>query len=147
MKKKLVLFFLFLAFFSLSLSEANAWPWNNKEKPILIITDKNPKGEFGYDEKIINYEVFKKNQRIYFLIYNPKGFESNFIKYQIVKQDDKAHVGGYTRIRNITKRINDKYYYSDYIVLSEAGKYYLQIFDITNLHQWLAIGAFGVKDE
>ena len=74
---------LFLAFFSLSLSEANAWPWNNKEKPILIITDKNPKGEFGYDEKIINYEVFKKNQRIYFLIYNPKGFESNFIKYQI----------------------------------------------------------------
>ena len=147
MRKKLALLLLLISIINIGSTEAIAWPWKKKEKPILIITDKNPQGEFGYDEKIINYETFKKNQRIYFLIYNPKGFSSNYIKYQITKQDDKAHIGGYTRIRNITKRLNDKYYFSDYFLLTEAGKYYLQVFDITNLHQWLAIGAFGVKDE
>ena len=88
--------------------------------------------------------VFKTNERIYFQINVPKGFKSQYIKYQIVKQDDNAHMGGYTRIRNITVKVNSKHSYSDYFVLSQKGKYYIQVFDIENLQQWLAIGSFLV---
>ena len=71
---------------------------------------------------------------------------SDYIKYQIVKQDDNAHVAGYTRIRNITCRVKNKNYYSDYFILFEEGKYFLQVFDIQNLHQWLVIGGFRVVE-
>ena len=36
--------------------------------------------------------------------------------------------------------------YYDYFILYEAGKYYLQIFDIENLNQWIVIGEFRVVD-
>ena len=90
--------------------------------------------------------VFRKDERIYFQIINPKGFKSNYIKYQIVKQDDNANVGGYTRIRNITVKVKSKYDYKDYFVLSEKGKYFIQVFDIENLQHWLAIGSFLIVE-
>lgn len=137
--------YLLLTFIFLN-SAVFAWGFK-KNKPVLIMSPTDPTVSVSYDEQLYNYEVFKPNTRIYFYIYNPKGFKSNFVKYQIVKQDDKAHVGGYSRIRNITKRLNNKKEFSDYFTLSEKGKYYLQIFDITNLHQWVAITSFGVVDE
>ena len=83
---------------------------------------------------------------IYFFIYVPEGFESQYIKYQIVKQDDKAHIGGYTRIFNYLKKVSNKHTYSDYFTLSQAGKYYIQVYNITNLHRWIALGRFNVVE-
>lgn len=139
------IFYLILAFFILN-PACFAWSFK-KEKAVLIMSPTDPTISTNYDEQMYHYDVFKPNSKIYFYIYNPKGFKSNFIKYQIVKQDDKAHVGGYSRIRNITKRLKNKNEYSDYFTLSEKGKYYLQVFDITNLHQWVAITSFGVVDD
>lgn len=142
MKKILVL----LLIFSIT-SPVFAFFWDKKEKPSLFLSSKDPRISVEYDNKLQNEDVFKLGDRIYFLIYTPEGFKSNYIKYQIIKQDDKAHIGGYSRIRNITKRVNNKNYYTDYFVLSETGKYILQIFDITNLHHWIAIGRFMVTNE
>lgn len=139
-------FLLILILLSIT-SPCHAFFWKKKEKPSLILSSKDPRETISYDEIIISEDVFKLGNRIYFLIYTPDGFKSDFIKYQLVKQDDKAHVGGYTRIRNITKRVSDKNYYIDYFVLSEAGKYILQIFDIENLHHWIAIAYFVVVNE
>lgn len=124
-----------------------AFFWKKKEQPSLFLTSVDPRVTIGADEVLKNEDVFKLGSRIYFLIYTPEGFKSDYIRYQIVKQDDKAHVGGFTRIRNITRRVNDKNYYVDYFVLSEAGKYIIQVFDIENLHHWIALGRFLVKDE
>ena len=143
MIKKLLIIALFLLF----ANPCFAFFWDKKEKPSLFLSSKDPRIEISADKPLSNEGVFKLGDRIYFLIYNPEGFKSDYIKYQIVKQDDKAHVGGYTRIRNITKRVNDKNYYVDYFVLSETGKYIIQIFDITNLHHWLAITKFLVVNE
>ena len=117
-----------------------------KAKPTLylanseigLINSQNGKENFPW--------VFRKDEKIYFQILNPKGFKSDYIKYQIIKQDDNAHIGGYTRIRNITVKVKNKNNYEDYFVLSEKGKYYIQIFDIENLQQWLAIGSFLVVE-
>ncbi len=124
-----------------------SYAWPKKQEPALYITAVNPFEDKNYDTQIVSHSVFKINSRIYFLIYNPKGFKSDYIKYQIVKQDDKAFVGGYTRIRNKTVRLKNKNYYCDYFVLSETGKYFLQVFDITDLNTELAVGAFRVVDE
>ncbi len=125
----------------------SVFAWQKKQKPSLYITAQSPFEQKGYETQIQSDSVFKLNSRIYFLIYHPQGFKSDYLKYQIIKQDDNAFVGGYTRIRNKTVRIKNKNYYCDYFVLSEAGKYYLQIFDITDLNTELAIGGFRVLDE
>lgn len=143
MKKLIFLFFLSFFF----MASANAFFWNKKPEPSLFFTSTDPRIAINYDEKIENHSVFKIGQRIYFLVYNPQGFKSDYIKYQVIKQDDNAHIGGFSRIRNIVKRVSDKNYYIDYIVLSEAGKYALQIFDIENLHQWIIYGHFRVVEE
>ena len=142
MKKLIIVFLLFLL-----CVPSYAFLWKKKEKSTLILTSYDPRASIEYDKKLINQDVFKVNKRIYFLIYVPDGFKSDYIKYQIVKQNDNAHVGGYNRVRNITRRVNDKNYYVDYFVLPEAGKYALQVFDITNLHHWLALGQFMVVND
>ena len=124
-----------------------AFFWKKKEQPSLFLSSKDPRITISTDDALKNEDIFQIGKRIYFLIYTPDGFKSDYIKYQIVKQDDKAHVGGYTRMRNITRRVDNKNYYVDYFVLSESGKYIIQVFDIENLHHWLAIGRFLVEDE
>lgn len=131
--KLLILFFIVIS---------PCYAWGKKQKPVIILADSTQaisKSDFQY--------VFKTNSKIYFLISNPKGFKSDYIKYQIVKQDENAHIGGYTRVRNVTCRIKNKNSYADYFVLLEKGKYFIQIFDITNLQQWVAIQGFQVIDE
>lgn len=142
--KKIVLFF--ISFVLLTLS-ANAWFWNKKGEVLLYLTPYNPTQKIANEEKLETHDIFKLGQRIYFLIYTQDGFKSDYIKYQIIKQDDKAHVGGFSRIRNITKRIKHKHYYIDYFTLSEPGKYAIQIFDIENLHHWISYAHFLVVNE
>ena len=142
MKKLLAILFLILL-----CTPTYAFFFKKKEKPTLFLSSIDPRVTISYDEKINNEDVFKIGDKIYFLIYNPEGFKSDYIKYQIFKQDDNAHVGGYSRIRNITRRVDNKNYYVDYFVLSEAGKYGLQIFDIENLHHWIAFAHFLVVEE
>ncbi len=134
-----------IVFLLFSIQGAHAW--GKKAKPSLYLTSTNPFDDKNFETQIQSHSVFQLNKRIYFLVYNPNGFKSNFLKYQIVKQDDNAFSGGYTRIRNKTVRLKNKNYYCDYFVLSEKGKYFLQIFDITDLNKEIAFGAFRVINE
>ena len=131
---------------SLLFASSLAFPWKKKEQPSLYLTPSDPRSDYNYEEKVKSHSVFEVGKRIYFYVYTPEGFSSDYIKYQIVKQDDNAHVGGYTRVRNITRRVKNKHYYLDYFVLNEKGKYILQIFNIDNLHQWITYGEFRVVE-
>ncbi len=117
------------------------------KKPVLFLTSYDPRIKSGYDDKIEPANVFRLGDRIYFSVYTKKGFKSDYIKYQIVRQDDNAHIGGYSRVMNKTVRVSNKNYYIDYFVINRTGKYFIQIFDIENLHQWIVMGAFAVLDE
>ena len=139
--------FLVLLIVILLIPSSYGFFWKKKEKPSLFLSPYDPRKEIAYEKPLSNHAVFKRLDRIYFLVYVPEGFKSDFIKYQIVKQDDKAHVGGFTRIRNKTCRVSDKNYYIDYFVIQDAGKYIIQIFDIENLHQWITYGHFRVVNE
>lgn len=137
----------FLLIVFLLVFSQGCFAWAKKQKASLYITSTNPFDDKNYDVQIQKDSVFKVNSRIYFLVYEPNGFKSNYVKYQIVKQDDNAFVGGYTRIRNKTVRLKNKNYYTDYFVLSECGKYFLQIFDVVDLNKEVVMGAFRVVDE
>ena len=142
--KKVILVLLFFIIFT---PTSFCWSiWSKKEEPVLILSSNDPSEKLSYDEKIKECSVFKTGQKIYFFIYVPEGFESQYIKYQIVKQDDKAHIGGYTRIFNYLKKVSNKHTYSDYFTLSQAGKYYIQVYNITNLHRWIVLGRFNVVE-
>ena len=117
------------------------------KKPVLYLTAYDPRVQRGYDDKIEPVNVFRLGDRIYFSVYTKKGFKSDYIKYQIVRQDDNAHIGGYSRVMNKTVKVSNKNYYIDYFVINRTGKYFIQIFDIENLQQWIVMGAFAVLDE
>lgn len=140
MKKIIILFFITTLFF---LNFAFA----KKENPVLLLTSYDPDVSKIKTDEIKAQQYFLKNSKIYFLIYVPEGFKSDYIKYQIVKQDNNAHVGGFTRTRNVTLRVKNKNYLKDYFTLSEPGKYFIQIFDIQNLQHWLAISSFRVVND
>ena len=142
--KKLVYVFTLLIFLSISYCKAGLF---RKEQPSLFLTPYDPRIQTGYDNKIEPINVFRVGDRIYFSVYTKKGFKSDYIKYQIVKQDDNAHIGGYSRVANKTVRVSNKNYYIDYFVINSKGKYFIQIFDIENLQQWIVMGAFAVFDE
>ena len=144
MKKLLLILFLILFIF---VPIANAKWFKKDEKPQLYLTSYDPRISRGYDDKIEPINVFRVGDRIYFSVYTKKGFSSDYIKYQIVKQDDNAHIGGYSRVTNKIVKVSDKNSYIDYVVVNSAGKYFIQIFDIENLQQWIAMGAFAVLDE
>ncbi|MBR2068548.1 MAG: hypothetical protein IJ877_02180 [Candidatus Gastranaerophilales bacterium] len=142
---KKILYFLFLILIFTGSVEAKLF--DKKSNPVIFLTPYDPRAKISYDEKIEPVNVFRVGDRIYFSTYTKKGFKSDYIKYQIVKQEDNAHTGGYTRVMNKTVRVNNKNYYVDYFIINKAGKYFIQIFDITNLQQWIVMGAFAVVDE
>ena len=124
-----------------------SYAFKKKKLPTsLILTSFDPLVKDGFDVKIQEDRYFKKGEKIYFLIQNPNGFASDYIKYQIIKQDDNAHIGGYSRFLNKTAKLKNKNYFSDYFVLYQKGKYYLQVFDITDTNHWLNLEGFMVID-
>lgn len=146
MKKTFLLIFIFFGILCF-INPAYSFSFRKKkEKPYIVLSSADLNNEENLKKATLN-SVFKINERIYFYVYTPDGFKSDYIKYQIVKQDDNAHVQGFTRIRNITKRVKNKNKFVDYVVLSQKGKYFIQVFDIENLHQWIAIAGFLVVDD
>ena len=143
---KKITVFLFLIFIFLSFS-SDAFSFKRKEKASLYLTATDPRVQTYTSDRNEPINVFRKGDRIYFSVLNPKGFKSKYIKYQIIKQDDNAHIGGYSRVMNKTVMIQNKNYYIDYFTINSKGKYFIQIFDIENLHQWIVMGAFAVLDE
>ena len=87
MIKKISLILLLMAFLTMP---TYAWFFKKKQKPVLIFSPTDPRIEASKDEPIVNHDVFRVGDRIYFLIYTPEGFKSDYIKYQVIKQDDKA---------------------------------------------------------
>ena len=142
--KKLIYTLLFILLFA---SCSQAALFKKDAKPELYLTPYDPRSVNEYNSKIEPINVFKKGDRIYFSVFTKKGFKSDFIKYQIVRQDDNAHTAGYSRVMNRTVRVNNKNSYIDYFVINQKGKYFIQIFDIENLQQWIVMGAFAVFDE
>ena len=89
---------------------------------------------------------FKKNQRIYYALVNPKGFKDDTIKIEVVKRGTKVPIGNYSiQYAQDLKIDSSKKYYRDYIVLTGTGTFFVQFFELREPEKCIARYYFEVK--
>ncbi len=116
-----------------------------KPKPkAFIVFSSNPVNQ----STLSNTEVcFKEQQKIYYMIYNPNGFQDDFIRIQVVKKDDKTNIGGYKikYTNDVEVKLNSKVY-CDALILHEKGIYFMQVNEFKEFNKALAYGTFEVVE-
>lgn len=92
-------------------------------------------------------KTFQTGNRIYYLFIAPKKMENDFIRVQIFKMTDKAHLGGVEVVRTKDFRLmeGERYYHTDYFVLYASGRYVMQVFSHDDFKNPLAVNDFYVK--
>lgn len=94
-------------------------------------------------------DTFKKGNKVYYLIYNPKGFKTRLLKVQVFRKDDGEAAGeffGYEYLYNKTIELSDKKFHTDYFIINKKGFYIFQIFEYTNTIKPIIKGIVKVID-
>lgn len=92
--------------------------------------------------------IFKPNERIYYLITLPKPVESQRLLIQIIKigggSDERL---GYELVWGKRVKLKDEqiYYYTDYVVLNQTGAYIMKVYSRDNPTKILTTSQFYVK--
>lgn len=110
-----------------------------------ILFNKNPITEAN---ALDNVNVFSPNQRIYYLIFIPKPVETKKIEIQIIKKDNDEERLGYQLYwsRSAVMKVDQMYYYDDYVVISEPGAYVMQIYSKDKPTKRLCMAPFWVRN-
>ena len=100
------------------------------------------KKETGYNPA----NTFSAGDKIYFAIYNPKGFKTKLLKLQVFKKtDNNSEFGGYEYLYNRTLELTNKNAYTDYVVINTKGNFVFQIFDYTDFQKPVVLGIVKVE--
>ncbi|MBE7705787.1 MAG: hypothetical protein E7Z91_00885 [Cyanobacteria bacterium SIG30] len=136
---KNILKLLFLVIFSLFFVTGCSNEKQSK-KPFIVFSDQ------PIHERTVPKSVFGKGKRVYFAAIKPKGFESEVIRVQIFKKDDKTAYLGYSYYSNKDYRLENDKFFLDYFIIHTEGHYVTQVFEITNLQKPVMIGDFWIVD-
>ncbi len=132
MRKFLLLFAFFITLFLTGC---------DKEKPTIAFSHM-PFSKDGYALS----NTFKAGDRIYYAIYNPKGFKTKLLKLQIFKKsDNSSEFWGYEYLYNKTLELNNKNAFTDYTVINGTGHFIFQVFDYTNFQKPVTLGIVKVE--
>ena len=134
MKKIFVIFLIFISVFLCGF---------NKRKPLILLSPRTIVQ--GNEQYLTKY--FERNQRIYYMIYFPKGMKKGIYRVQIFKKDDKSEFWGYKQMHHYDYKIDEKgkKYITDYFVMLEKGHFVVQVFNLKNVNKPVALGDFWVK--
>lgn len=133
MKKSFIFFVLCLGLF------LTGWKFN---KPAVVFSDTPISKEEGYTP----LNTFHTEDKIYYAVYNPKGFKTKLLKLQVFKKtDNNSEFYGYEYLYNKTIELKNKNTYADYIVINNKGYYIFQFFDYTNFQKPVALGIIRVE--
>ncbi len=115
----------------------------DKEKPGILFSSTPFSKELGYKEQ----SIYKKGEKIYYLLYNPKGFKTRLLKVQVFRKDiDADEFFGYEYLYNKTVELKDRKFYTDYFIINKKGYYVFQTFEFTNTIKPVIIGVVRVED-
>ena len=91
-------------------------------------------------------DIFEMGETTHFVVFNPKGFESPYLRLQIIKKETKTKNWGFKihTSKNI-KIDNTKKYYIDSFKLSQSGSYIVSLFYLNDLNRPIVRGMFTVK--
>ena len=115
-----------------------------KDKEVGILFNAEP---ITKDNVLHASKTFEAGKRIYYLFYSHPEIKSQFIRVQVFKAGDTVAKGGYSIRWTGDYRImkQNHYYYYNYFVLHEPGRYVMQLFSIDNLSIPLAWDYFYVR--
>lgn len=114
----------------------------DKETPIILFNNQ------PINKTTVNSPVdfFELGETTYFVVFNPKGFESPYLRMQLVKKDSKVQNWGFKIARSQDIKIDaSKNYYIDKINVSQSGTYILSLFYLDDLNRPIVRGMFVVK--
>lgn len=96
-----------------------------------------------------NTNIFKPDERIYYLVTLPKPVEKKLLLIQIFKLGgDIDERLGYELVWGKRVKLKDEqlYYYTDYVVLNKSGNYVMKVYSQDNPTQILTTANFYVKN-
>lgn len=134
-KKFLTLFLVFCSIFIFTACD--------KPKSIILFNT-NP---ITKENLLTNPTDFTAGKRIYYIFITEKPLQTDFVRIRILKRDEKANNEAtkivYSNDFRLTK--GQIYYYTDYIVMNEAGSYCMLVYAKNELDHPLTLADFRVK--
>ncbi len=113
-----------------------------KEKP-LILFNNQPINKLTVNAPV---DYFELGETVHFVAFNPKGFESSYLRLQLVKKDTKVQNWGFKIALSKDIKIDtSKKYYIDSLNVSQAGSYILSLFYLNDLNRPIVRGMFVVR--
>lgn len=130
--------FLVLFFFSTLLLTACGKP------KAMILFNNNP---ITKENLLANSTEFSTGKRIYYIFITEEPLKTTFVRIRILKRDEKVNFETTKIVYSNDFRLNKDqiYYYTDYIVMNEAGRYCMYVYTKNELDHPLAIADFRVK--
>lgn len=115
----------------------------DKHKSIILFNN-NP---ITKENLLTNPTDFTAGKRIYYIFITEQPLQTNFVRIRILKRDEKANYETTKIVYSNDFRLNKDqiYYYTDYIVMHEAGFYCMYVYAKNELDKPLAIADFRVK--
>lgn len=110
----------------------------------VILFNKEP---ITKENLLQNATQFNINKRIYYIFMREKKIDCDFVRVRIIKREEKANFGLSKLVYSNDYRLykDQIYYYSDYIVMHEAGYYCMVVYAQNRLDKPLATADFQVK--
>ena len=96
-----------------------------------------------------NTNVFKPNERIYYLVTLPKPVVTKSLLIQVYKLGgDKDERLGHDLVWGKRVKLKDEqiYYYTDYVVMNKTGSYVMKVYSRDNPTKVLTTNSFYVKN-
>ena len=111
---------------------------------VQVFYNKHP---FSTETIVNNSNVFKPNERIYYLVTLPKKIYTQRLYIKIMKMGANERLGYETVwARQVKMRDEMFHYYTDYIVFRETGAYVMQVYSKDNPTKLLANSLFYIRD-
>lgn len=90
---------------------------------------------------------FRVGEPVHYILINPKGFKSDYIRVQVVKKEEKTEHWGYKIYWAKDYKIDSsKDNYVNYVVINKAGYYFMQIYGFNDFDRVIARNDFWVKE-
>ncbi|MBR6722231.1 hypothetical protein IKL64_02130 [bacterium] len=119
----------------------------DKEKSVILFN------KYRFTPETINSpsntNIFKPNERIYYLVTLPQQVESKLLLIQVFKLGGESDERlGYDLVwgKRVKLRDEQKHYFTDYIVMHGTGNYVMKVYSRDNPTKILTSGHFYVKN-
>lgn len=114
-----------------------------KQHPFIALHSKPITRDNVFDVE----QNFPLSKRIYYLIWNPDGFQSDSLRIQIMKKNEKySHWGLSLYEANDVMVDTSQKYYRDYFVINQTGLFLVSVFQPQDLKRPLVRAYFWVTE-